>query len=151
VFDLGGERNGATSRKVIDPPPCAIPQKIRGPAPRAAKRLAVISRGPCTESNARPSASSPSLSCSGHNLRMAGMRMIEAVRAAIAEEMERDDRVLILGEDVGLKGGVFGVTDGLYARFGASRVLHTPLAESAIVGVAIGAALNCLIPIADHQ
>src|SRR5437588_10177845 len=82
---------------------------------------------------------------------MAGMRMIEAVRAAITEEMDRDDRVLVLGEDVGLKGGVFGVTDGLYARFGEARVLDTPLAESAIVGVAIGAALNGLIPIAEIQ
>src|SRR5207237_823467 len=82
---------------------------------------------------------------------MAGMRMIEAVRAAIAEEMERDERVLVLGEDVGKKGGVFGATDGLYARFGESRVLDTPLAESGIVGVAIGAALNGLIPIAEIQ
>src|SRR5437588_6683073 len=82
---------------------------------------------------------------------MAGMRMIEAVRAAIAEEMERDEWVLVLGEDVGKKGGVFGATDGLYARFGESRVLDTPLAESAIVGVAIGAALNGLIPIAEIQ
>src|SRR5690349_2640362 len=82
---------------------------------------------------------------------MAEMRMIEAVRAAITEEMERDERVLVLGEDVGRKGGVFGATDGLYARFGESRVLDTPLAESAIVGVAIGAALNGLIPIAEIQ
>ena len=75
------------------------------------------------------------------------MRMIEAVRAAIAEEMERDDRVLVLGEDVGRKGGVFGATDGLYARFGEARVLDTPLAESGIVGVAI----DGLIPIAEIQ
>src|SRR3989449_4380683 len=79
------------------------------------------------------------------------MRMIEAVRAAMTEEMERDDRVLVLGEDVGRKGGVFGATDGLYARFGEARVLDTPLAESAIVGVAIGAALNGMIPIAEIQ
>src|SRR2546429_6480756 len=79
------------------------------------------------------------------------MRMIEAGRAAIAEEMERDDRVLVMGEDVGRKGGVFGATDGLYARFGEARVLDTPLAESAIVGVAIGAALNGMIPIAEIQ
>src|SRR5207248_4882913 len=79
------------------------------------------------------------------------MRMIEAVRAAISEEMERDERVLVLGEDVGRKGGVFGATDGLYARFGEARVLDTPLAESGIVGIAIGAALNGLIPIAEIQ
>ena len=77
--------------------------------------------------------------------------MIEAVRAALTEEMERDERVMILGEDVGRKGGVFGATDGLYARFGEARVLDTPLAEAAIVGVAIGAALNGLIPIAEIQ
>jgi 2-oxoisovalerate dehydrogenase E1 component beta subunit len=82
---------------------------------------------------------------------MPEMRMIEAVRAAIGEEMERDERVLVMGEDVGRKGGVFGATDGLYARFGEARVLDTPLAESAIVGVAIGAALNGLIPIAEIQ
>lgn len=77
--------------------------------------------------------------------------MIEAVRSAMAEEMERDERVLVLGEDVGRKGGVFGATDGLHARFGESRVLDTPLAESAIVGVAVGAALNGMIPIAEIQ
>src|SRR5213076_3312399 len=82
---------------------------------------------------------------------MGEMRMIEAVRAAITEEMERDERVLVMGEDVGRKGGVFGATDGLYARFGESRVLDTPLAESGIVGIAIGAALNGLIPIAEIQ
>jgi 2-oxoisovalerate dehydrogenase E1 component beta subunit len=79
------------------------------------------------------------------------MRMIEAVRAAMTEEMERDDRVLVLGEDVGRKGGVFGATEGLYARFGESRVLDTPLAESAIVGIAIGCALNGLLPVAEIQ
>jgi 2-oxoisovalerate dehydrogenase E1 component beta subunit len=77
--------------------------------------------------------------------------MIEAVRAAITEEMERDERVLVMGEDVGRKGGVFGATDGLYAKFGEARVLDMPLAESGIVGVAIGAALNGLIPIAEIQ
>src|SRR6266699_5914109 len=82
---------------------------------------------------------------------MPAMRMIEAVRAAMTEEMERDERVLVLGEDVGKKGGVFGATDGLYARFGEARVLDTPLAESAIVGVAIGSALNGLIPVAEIQ
>ncbi len=79
------------------------------------------------------------------------MRMIEAVRAAITEEMERDERVLVMGEDVGRKGGVFGATDGLYAKFGEARVLDMPLAESGIVGIAIGAALNGLIPIAEIQ
>src|SRR5256886_13148418 len=79
------------------------------------------------------------------------MRMIGAARAASAEEMERDERALVMGEEVGKKGGVFGATDGLYARFGEARVLDTPLAESAIVGVAIGAALNGMLPIAEIQ
>ncbi|HVH62590.1 MAG TPA: alpha-ketoacid dehydrogenase subunit beta [Candidatus Dormibacteraeota bacterium] len=82
---------------------------------------------------------------------MPELRMIEAVRAAITEEMDRDERVLVLGEDVGRKGGVFGATDGLYARFGEARVLDTPLAEGAIIGIAVGAALNGLIPIAEIQ
>jgi len=77
--------------------------------------------------------------------------MIEAVRAAITEEMERYENVLVMGEDVGRKGGVFGATDGLYGRFGETRVLDTPLAEGGIVGVAVGAALNGLRPIAEIQ
>ena len=82
---------------------------------------------------------------------MAVMTLIEGVRAALAEEMERDDRVWVLGEDVGRKGGVFLATEGLHSRYGQARVLDTPLAESAIVGVAIGAALNGLIPVAEIQ
>src|SRR5260370_1276280 len=70
--------------------------------------------------------------------KVAEMRMIEAVRAAITEEMERDERVLVRGEDVGRKGGVFGATDGLYARFGEPRVLDMPLAASGIGGMSIG-------------
>jgi 2-oxoisovalerate dehydrogenase E1 component beta subunit len=77
--------------------------------------------------------------------------LIEGVREALAEEMERDERVWVLGEDVGKKGGVFLATEGLYGRFGEARVLDTPLAESSIVGVAIGAALNGLIPVAEIQ
>ena len=82
---------------------------------------------------------------------MAVKTLIEGVREALAEEMERDDRVWVLGEDVGKKGGVFLATEGLYSRFGETRVLDTPLAESCIVGVAIGAALNGLIPVAEIQ
>jgi pyruvate/2-oxoglutarate/acetoin dehydrogenase E1 component len=59
---------------------------------------------------------------------------IEAIRDGIREEMQRDDRVMILGEDVGAKGGVFGVTEGLQKEFGEARVLDSPLAESLIVG-----------------
>ncbi|MGH9074820.1 MAG: alpha-ketoacid dehydrogenase subunit beta [Acidimicrobiales bacterium] len=82
---------------------------------------------------------------------MAVKTLIEGVREALAEEMERDERVWVLGEDVGKKGGVFLATDGLYARFGEARVLDTPLAESLIVGVAIGSALNGLLPVAEIQ
>jgi 2-oxoisovalerate dehydrogenase E1 component beta subunit len=77
--------------------------------------------------------------------------LIEGVREALTEEMARDERVWVLGEDVGKKGGVFLATEGLYAKYGEARVLDTPLAESAIVGVAIGSALNGLVPVAEIQ
>ncbi|MCM3720933.1 alpha-ketoacid dehydrogenase subunit beta [Solibacillus isronensis] len=76
---------------------------------------------------------------------------IDAINLAMKEEMERDDRVFVLGEDVGLKGGVFKATTGLYDKFGEARVLDTPLAESAIAGVAIGAAMYGMRPIAEMQ
>ena len=82
---------------------------------------------------------------------MAIKTLIEGVRDAMGEEMERDGRVWILGEDVGRKGGVFLATEGLYDRFGEARVLDTPLAESSIIGVAIGAAMNGTLPIAEIQ
>ena len=76
---------------------------------------------------------------------------IEAITLAIREEMERDERVFILGEDVGKKGGVFKATFGLYEQFGEERVIDTPLAESAIVGVGVGAAMYGMKPIAEIQ
>lgn len=76
---------------------------------------------------------------------------IDAVTLAIKEEMERDDRVFVLGEDVGARGGVFRATNGLYEQFGEERVIDTPLAESAIAGVGIGAAMYGLRPIAEMQ
>jgi len=82
---------------------------------------------------------------------MAKLNMVEAINLALREEMERDDRVVILGEDVGREGGVFRVTDGLQATFGADRVIDTPLAESGIVGVALGMAVYGLHPIAEIQ
>jgi 2-oxoisovalerate dehydrogenase E1 component subunit beta len=82
---------------------------------------------------------------------MAVKTLIEGIREALDEEMERDERVWLLGEDVGKKGGVFLATDGLYGKYGEARVLDTPLAESCIVGVAIGSALNGLIPVAEIQ
>ncbi|MBW5446744.1 alpha-ketoacid dehydrogenase subunit beta [Cohnella sp. CFH 77786] len=76
---------------------------------------------------------------------------IEAIRTAMKEEMERDPEVFVLGEDVGLKGGVFGTTKGLQQQFGEARALDTPLSESAIAGVAIGAAMAGMKPIAEMQ
>jgi len=76
---------------------------------------------------------------------------IEAIRESLAEEMRRDASIVVLGEDVGRKGGVFLATDGLHAEFGADRVVDTPLTESMIVGVSIGAAANGIRPVAEIQ
>ena len=82
---------------------------------------------------------------------MAVMSYIDAITLAMREEMRRDDRVFVLGEDVGRKGGVFKATTGLFDEFGHDRVLDTPLAESAIAGVGIGAAMYGMRPIAEMQ
>ncbi|MCM3692962.1 alpha-ketoacid dehydrogenase subunit beta [Neobacillus niacini] len=82
---------------------------------------------------------------------MAVISYIDAVTMAIREEMERDPKVFVLGEDVGVKGGVFKATQGLYEQFGEERVIDTPLAESAIAGVGIGAAMYGMRPIAEMQ
>ena len=76
---------------------------------------------------------------------------LEAIRRGLWEEMERDERVFILGEDVGVYGGAFKMTAGMLERFGPSRVIDTPISESAIVGAAIGAALMGLRPVAEMQ
>jgi pyruvate dehydrogenase E1 component beta subunit len=85
------------------------------------------------------------------DLIMAKLNMVEAINMALREEMERDNRVILLGEDVGREGGVFRVTDGLQQKFGVDRVVDTPLAESGIVGIALGMAVNGLRPIAEIQ
>ncbi len=77
--------------------------------------------------------------------------MVQAINNALALELERDSRVLVFGEDVGLNGGVFRVTEGLQARFGETRVFDTPLAESGIIGTAVGMAINGLRPVAEIQ
>ncbi len=82
---------------------------------------------------------------------MALMTFIEAIRDTLALEMRRDEGVIVLGEDVGRKGGVFLATDGLWAEFGDDRVIDTPLTESMIVGASIGAAVNGLRPVAEIQ
>ncbi len=79
------------------------------------------------------------------------MNMVSALRSALTEEMERDERVMVMGEDVGKKGGVFLVTDGLRNRFGEARVIDTPLAESSIAGVALGLAIAGKRPVAEMQ
>lgn len=80
---------------------------------------------------------------------MARITMREAISQALWEEMERDERVFILGEEVGIWGGTYAVTRGFYDHFGEKRVRDTPIAESAIVGAAIGAALTGLRPVAE--
>lgn len=82
---------------------------------------------------------------------MPKMTMVQALNMALRQEMEKDDRVIVLGEDVGLDGGVFRVTEGLIDRFGPDRVLDTPLAESAIVGMSIGMAVYGLRPVCEIQ
>ncbi len=81
---------------------------------------------------------------------MAVKTMIEAVREAMFEEMRRDERVIVMGEDVG-EGGVFRATEGFLQEFGPERCVDTPLAEASIVGIAIGASLNGIRPIAEIQ
>lgn len=82
---------------------------------------------------------------------MAVTTYLDAIKEGIWEEMEKDERVFILGEDVGIYGGAFKVTKGMLDRFGAMRVIDTPISESAIVGAAIGAALVGMRPVAEMQ
>ncbi len=82
---------------------------------------------------------------------MPKLTMVQALNLALQQEMAADDRVVLLGEDVGVDGGVFRVTDGLYEAFGAERVLDTPLAESGIVGMSIGMAVYGLRPVCEMQ
>ena len=82
---------------------------------------------------------------------MPEITLLEAVRQGLKEEMARDARVILLGEDVGRKGGVFGATEGLWAKYGDKRVLDTPLSEGLIAGAAMGAAIYGLRPVAEMQ
>ena len=79
------------------------------------------------------------------------MTMVQAINRALAQEMERDDRIVILGEDVGRDGGVFRTTEGLFDRFGPERVMDTPLAESGIIGASIGMTALGLRPVPEIQ
>jgi pyruvate dehydrogenase E1 component beta subunit len=82
---------------------------------------------------------------------LAHLNIVEAIRDALAFEMERDERVILLGLDVGRLGGVFRTTQGLLDRFGPDRVVDTPLAEGGIVGSALGLAISGLVPVAEIQ
>jgi 2-oxoisovalerate dehydrogenase E1 component beta subunit len=82
---------------------------------------------------------------------MPQITFIEAIRGALAEAMAQDERVFVLGEDIAVKGGVFLATEGLLARFGDQRVIDTPIAEISVVGLAIGAALHGMLPVAEIQ
>jgi 2-oxoisovalerate dehydrogenase E1 component beta subunit len=77
--------------------------------------------------------------------------VLEAVRDAMREEMRRDERVFVMGEDIGARGGVFLATEGFLEEFGEARVIDTPLAESSIAGIAVGAAINGMRPIAEIE
>lgn len=82
---------------------------------------------------------------------MTGMNMVEAVRSTLEAEMRRDERVVLLGEDVGKSGGVFRATDRLQTEFGADRVFDMPTSEAGIIGAAVGLAGSGLVPVVEMQ
>src|SRR5687768_8244082 len=120
-------------RRVPSPPPTT---RMSGSTPRRSRAAAPP----------HPWTRSP-----GRATEMAEVNILEAIRSAMDEEMERDERVMVMGEDVGRKGGVFGATEGLWAKYGDKRVLDTPLTEGMIAGAAMGAAVYGLRPIAEMQ
>ena len=82
---------------------------------------------------------------------MANLTLVQAINLALIQEMEEDDRIVLLGEDIGKNGGVFRVTEGLWQRFGGDRVVDTPLAESGIIGSSVGLAMGGMIPVPEIQ
>src|SRR5437763_4034523 len=82
---------------------------------------------------------------------MSKLNLVQAINRALHQEMARDDRTIVLGEDVGLNGGVFRVTDGLQKQFGKDRVVDTPLSESGIIGTSIGLAMAGMRPVPEIQ
>src|SRR3989344_8845104 len=82
---------------------------------------------------------------------MAQLNMVEALNLALKQEMTKDKRVMLLGEDVGVDGGVFRVTNGLLKEFGKDRVVDTPLGEMGIIGTSIGLAIKGMRPVAEIQ
>src|SRR5262249_47259393 len=90
--------------------------------------------------------------CGGRGtINMAAITLLEAIRQGLWEEMERDHNVFLLGEDIGVYGGAFKVTEGFIQRFGEERVIDTPISETAIVGAACGAAMMGMRPVAEMQ
>ncbi len=82
---------------------------------------------------------------------MANLFLVQAINQALLQEMEADPDVVLLGEDIGVNGGVFRATDGLHAKFGGDRVVDTPLAESGIIGAAVGLAMGGMKPVPEIQ
>lgn len=82
---------------------------------------------------------------------MATMAMVEAIRATLRDELARDERVILLGQDIGRNGGVFRATDGLFEQFGGERVIDSVLAEGVIVGASVGLAVSGMVPVAEIQ
>ena len=82
---------------------------------------------------------------------MTEKNVVTALHDALGDEMERDERVVVIGQDVAARGGVFRVTDGFVERFGDRRVIDAPIAENLIVGAAVGMALNGLRPVAEIE
>ena len=82
---------------------------------------------------------------------MPELTMVQAINRALREEMARDPRVMVLGEDVGRDGGIFRVTDGLLDQFGEDRVVDTPLAETGIIGTSVGLAVGGMVPVPEMQ
>ena len=80
---------------------------------------------------------------------MAEITYAEAIRSALREEMKQDERVFIIGEDIGIYGGAFGVTTGMLEEFGEKRIVETPISEQTIIGAAVGAALSGMRPVAE--
>ena len=157
----GGARRGARARPAAGVPRAAAggrrpDRRDRGAARRAEIKAAVDDATDYAEAAARPrSRDRDALRLRRdrrrESLLMPARTFIEAIRETLADEMRRDESVIVLGEDVGKKGGVFLATDGLWAEFGDDRVIDTPLTESMIVGASIGAAVNGLRPVAEIQ
>src|SRR3979409_2710754 len=121
----------ASTTRSSKPRPCRCQS-----APAMYKQPVAEAKRNSTRTRAQPTAKAESV-------------MVQAINRALEQALSADERVVVMGQDVGKLGGVFRVTDGLQARFGARRVFDTPLAESAIVGTAFGMALTGLRPVAE--